>query len=130
MAKAAFTDQELAKLRDLAEQWGKIVCRHAFGEQGPGLDVNLTTMEEVAVTAMRGLVAGTLQTATQQQAQQLGSHQACPDCQQSCLVRLEPRELITRGGPFEYDEPVCHCTRCRRDFFPFAAGSPTGGTGL
>ena len=130
MANAASADQLLAEIRDVAEQWGKIACRRAFGEDGPGLDVNLTMMEEVAVAAARGLVAGTLQSSTQKQAQQLGSHQSCPDCQQSCLVRSEPREIQTRGGPFTYDEPVCHCTRCRRDFFPSTSGSATGRAGL
>ena len=130
MAKMQLTEEDLRDLRDLAKQWGKIVCRRAFGDQGPGLDVNLTMMEDVAIEAVRGLVAGTLETATTQQAQQLGSHRPCPDCQQDCLVRLEPREIVVRGGTFHYNEPVCHCTRCRRDFFPSAAGSAAGRTGL
>lgn len=124
MAKIQFAEQELRELHDLAKQWGKIVCRRAFGEQGPGLDVDLTTMENVAVEAMRGLVAGTLEAATAQQTQQLGSLAPCPACQQPCVVGSEPREIIIRGGgTFLYNEPVCHCTRCRRDFFPSASCS-------
>jgi hypothetical protein len=121
MAKQQITPEDLQAIHDLARKWGKIVCRQAFGDQGPGLDVDLTAMEEVAVAALRGLVAGTLETATAQQAAQLGTHQPCPDCGQDCLVRHEPRAVTTRGGPFQHTEPVCHCTRCRRDFFPSAS---------
>ena len=49
--------QDLQKIHDLAHQWGKIVVRHAFGDDGPGLDVDLAAMEEVAVAA-GGLTAG------------------------------------------------------------------------
>jgi hypothetical protein len=121
MSKKKFTPEDLQAISDLAHKWGKIVCRQAFGDQGPGLDVDLTTMEEVAVAALRGLVAGTLETATAQQAAQLGSHQPCPDCGQACLIQHEPRVVTTRGGTFAHSEPVCHCTRCRRDFFPSAS---------
>src|SRR4051794_34282900 len=34
-----------------AKQWGKIVVRRAFGEHGPGLDVDLDAMEQVAAAA-------------------------------------------------------------------------------
>jgi cytochrome c-type biogenesis protein CcmH/NrfF len=123
MARFPFNEKQLTDFHDFASQWGKIVCRRAFGEDGPGLDVDLTTMETVAVAAVRGLLAGILEEATSQQARQLGSHCPCPDCQQSCIVTSEPRQLVIRNGTFLYNEPVCHCTRCRRDFFPFKAGA-------
>lgn len=126
MAKQQFTPEDLQAIHNLARQWGKIVCRQAFGDQGPGLDIDLTTMEEVAMAALRGLLAGTLENATAGQAAQLSTHQSCPDCGQDCLVRHEPRAVNTRGGPFEHHEPVCHCTRCRRDFFPSASAAETG----
>jgi hypothetical protein len=121
MAKQKFTPEDLQAISELARQWGKIVCRQAFGDQGPGLDVELTTMEEVTVAALRGLVAATLENATAQQAAHLGTHQPCPDCGRDCLIRHEPRTVTTRGGDFEHDEPVCHGTGCCRDFFPAAS---------
>jgi hypothetical protein len=126
MVKQKLSQEDLQAIYALAHKWGKIVCRQAFGEQGPGLDVDLTTMEEVAVAALRGLLAGTLEQATAQQAAQLGSYQPCPDCGQACLVQHEPREVNVRGGPFQHHEPVCYCTRCRRDFFPSASAVETG----
>jgi hypothetical protein len=121
MAKQKFTPEDLQAVYDLARKWGTIVCRQAFGEQGPGLNVDLTTMEEVTVAALRGLVAGTLENATAQQAAHLGTHQPCPDCGQDCLIRHESRTVTTRGGDFQHDEPVCHCPGCGRDFFPSAS---------
>ena len=126
MAKRTLTPEDLQAIHEQARRWGKIICKRAFGEHGPDADVDLTAMEEVAVAALRGLVAGTLEATTAQQAAQLGDHQPCPDCGQSCLVRYEPRTVTVRGGTFEHQEPVCSCTRCRRDFFPSAAAAASG----
>jgi hypothetical protein len=51
---------------------------------------------------------------------------ACPDCDRECPVSPEPEPIILKGvrGEIEYTEPRCHCTRCRRDFFP--SGRPIG----
>ena len=40
MARRSFTPEELQELRHLASQWGKIVARRAYGDQGPGLDAS------------------------------------------------------------------------------------------
>jgi hypothetical protein len=118
MARAPFTAQDLQEIHDLAAQWGKIVARRAFGEQGPGTDVDLTAMEEVALVAAAGLTEGTLATLLEQQAQTLDAHQPCPSCGQLCPVFRETRPLDVRGGSLQLSEPTCHCPDCRRDFFP------------
>src|SRR5947209_5581210 len=43
MASSQLTPQDLQKIRELAAQWGKIVARRAFGDSGPGLDVDSYT---------------------------------------------------------------------------------------
>jgi hypothetical protein len=121
MATAKLTPQELQNIRDLAAQWGKIVARRAFGEAGPGLDADLTTLEQVAAAAARGLTEGTLTTLLEQQAQALPAESPCPDCGQLCPVRHEARPLSGQGGTLTYREPLCHCPACRRDFFPSTA---------
>ena len=55
MPRRQFTPQELQELRDLATRWGKIVARRAFGDAGPGLDIDLDTMEQIAQAAATGL---------------------------------------------------------------------------
>lgn len=44
----------------------------------------------------------------------------CPDCGKKCAVEADREPLILQGmrGEIEYQEPRCHCSRCRRDFFP------------
>ena len=62
MARRPFTPDELLELRELAAAWGKIVARRAFGDDGPGLDVDFEMMEQIAHVAAQGLTEGTLQT--------------------------------------------------------------------
>jgi hypothetical protein len=126
MAKAKLTDKDLEQVYQLAKRWGKIVVRQQWGDQGPGLDVDLAQMEAVAMAAVRGMLAGTLETATGQQAQHLGPQQPCPQCGRLCPVTEEEREVHTRGGPFAHREPKGHCPACRRDFFPSASGPEAG----
>jgi hypothetical protein len=118
MARRTFTPEDLRELRDLAARWGKIVARRAFGDDGPGLDVDLDAMEQIARAAATGLTEGTLQTLLEQQADALGQQQPCPDCGRLCGVRREPRPLQVQGAALQQSEPVCHCPDCRRDFFP------------
>jgi hypothetical protein len=120
MASGKLNDKDLADIHALAKQWGKIVVRRAFGDQGPGLDVDLDAMEQVAVAAAAGLAAGALEEATQQQAQHLPVEQLCPSCGRPCLTQPQSRPVTVQGGEFLHHEPVGYCPACRRDFFPSA----------
>ena len=93
MAQRTLSPELLQDIRDLAAGWGKIVARRAFGEQGPGLDVDFDTMEQVARAAALGLTEGALSTALQQQAGALGAQQPCPSCGTLCSVGRAPRAL-------------------------------------
>jgi hypothetical protein len=37
-----------------------------------------------------------------------------------CKVEMEVRNVHSMDGPIELTEPVAHCRRCRRSFFPSA----------
>jgi len=122
MAAPQLTPEELQDIRDLAARRGKIVARRAFGDAGPGSDVDLAALERVAVVAAGGLTEGTLATLLEQQAQALPAESPCPARGRSCPIRHEPRTLATaHGGALRYREPVAHCPACRRDFFPSAS---------
>ena len=126
MGTRKLTSADLDRIREVARQWGKVIVRHAFGEQGPGLDVDMVQMEEVATAAVQGLAAGTLESATFQQAQAMPSEHACPACGKGCSSHHEPRIIQGLDGPFQHDEPACYCPSCRRDFFPSASTFEAG----
>jgi hypothetical protein len=127
MATRKLTSEDLRHIQELAHGWGKIIVRQQWGEKGPGLDVDLTQMEEVAMAAIQALLAGTLEVATQQQASPLGQEQACPECGRVCSLTQEERAIVVRiGSIFNHDEPKGHCPACRRDFFPSASAAETG----
>ena len=106
------------EILSLAEDWGKVVARRAFGDEGPDLDLNFDAIEAVAFQAAQAVIKGTIQQSLSQQMRKLGETQSCPQCRRVCPVETEPRELIVRGATVQYDEPKCHCPTCRRDFFP------------
>ena len=122
MTKGKPSQQQLAEIRELAAEWGKIVVRRLGPESG-GLD--FAAMEQIAVAAAAGLTEGTLGVLLHQQVQSLGAEHPCPDCGRACPVQHEDRTLTVKGGAeVPLHEPVCHRPDCRRDFFP-----PPGGPG-
>jgi hypothetical protein len=126
MATPQFTPEELQELHKLAAQWAKIVSKRAFGDEGPGLDVDFRTMEQIATVAAQGLTEGTLQLLLHQQAQRLPPQQPCPDCGRLCATQPHKRPLAARGAAIEQVERVAYCPGCRRDFFPLANDSRLG----
>ncbi len=99
MATPRFTPQELGQLRELARQWAKIVSKRAFGDDGPGLDIDFRTMEQIA-TAAHGLTEGTLELLLRQQADKLPDEQPCPDCGRRCPVNTRPRRLVAEARSY------------------------------
>ena len=126
MSRPKISPQKLQEIREFAAEWGKIVARRAFGESGPGLDVDFQAMEEIAAAAAAGLTEGTFTTLLEQQTHKLSPFHPCPDCQQLCAVKRADRPLDVPGGQLTYHEPICHCPVCRRDFFPPPARAASG----
>ena len=126
MSTPRLTAKELGRLRELAAEWGKIVSKRAFGEDGPGLDVDFRTMEQIATAAARGLTEGTLQQMLQQQARKAPAQYPCPDCDTLCPTKAHTRTLTAQGAQVEQTEWIAHGPGCRRDFFPPADGPGAG----
>jgi hypothetical protein len=110
--------EDLSQLRDMAYGWGKVVSRRAYGDEGPGLDIDYDSIESLAVDIGQAVIKGAIEEVLKAQLKLLGDHQPCPACAQPCHVTTTSRTIQGRGGTIQYDEPVCHCPACRRDFFP------------
>lgn len=126
MPTPRFTPEELQQLHELARQWAKIVSKRAFGDDGPGLDVDFRTFEQIATAAAQGLTEATLQLLLEQQAGKLPAEQPCPHCGTLCPTKPHTRPLTAQGAEIQQVERIAHCPDCRRDFFPPADGSGTG----
>lgn len=125
MPTPRFTPEELRELHDLARQWAKIVSKRAFGDDGPGLDVDFRTFEQI-VAAAHGLTEGTLHLLLEQQAGKLAEQQPCPACGTLCPTNPHTRPLTAHGAAVQQVERIAHCPDCRRDFFP-PADAPGAG---
>ena len=42
----------------------------------------------------------------------------CPACGTRCRLDRQGRRITSVDGPLTVEEPVAHCPRCRRGFFP------------
>jgi ferredoxin len=108
----------LSNLRDMAYGWGKVASRRAYGDEGPGLDIDFDSIESLAVEIGQAVIKGAIEETLKTQLKFLGDCQPCPQCARACPVATEPRTIQVRGGTIKYAEPVCRCPACRRDFFP------------
>lgn len=126
MATRELTPEQLASVTARAEQWGRIVARNAYGDDGPGLDVDFDPMEQIAAAATAGLAAGTIEHLAEQRARRLPDQLPCPTCHRPCSVEHRPRDVVARGATVTLREPVAHGPACRRDVFPPADQPPAG----
>ena len=114
-----FTPEFLRQVRELALGWGKIAGKRAAEQLGSDQSLNFTTMEQLAAVVAAGVTEGTLAALVADQAQALTDHQPCPKCQTSCPVEYSDQSLtLGTGQVIALHEPICHCPKCRRDFFP------------
>ena len=109
------------KLQELAE----LIAEERFGEEGIPKEITFSEIEEIGHQVGQ-LAAGTVdQTLQQQHAEHLVDAAPCPECGYDCEIDRRERPLQTRDGRVAFDEPVCHCSRCERDFFPSASPAET-----
>ena len=125
MAAHQLSEDKCRELLDLARRWGTIAANEAYGETGPGLDVDLAGLEQIALLLQKGILQGFCEQATTEQARQLTETIPCPQCGEECEVPESPpqRPMTLTGGEFSLAEPQCYCRTCRRSFFPSADGA-------
>jgi hypothetical protein len=117
MSDRKLSEEKRKEIEQLALVWGRLLAQEAFPD-GPGLDVSLADMEEISAVATKAIVRGAIGTMAEEQAQSLDQQQPCPACGKLCDVSRQPRTVAVRGGSAELNEPVAHCSTCRRAFFP------------
>jgi len=109
------------KLQELAE----LISLEQFGEEGIPKEITFSEIEEIGHQVGQ-LAAGAMdQSLPLWHAKHLAAMEPCPQCGEDCQVQQRQRSLQTRDGTVTLDEPVCHCSRCARDFFPSASVAET-----
>ncbi|MBW3600590.1 MAG: hypothetical protein KY475_25420 [Planctomycetes bacterium] len=83
-----------------------------------GAEATFTSIETAARKIGQAVTRRVTEDLAIQQTQLLEGPQPCPTCGKSCEAGFKERELTTGDGPIELREAVCHCSACRRDFFP------------
>ncbi len=119
MSKANVTEQEWETFLAIADRLG-IPVRNLMLE-----DVRFTELESAGHRLGRAVAQATTERLALSRANRISGPQACPTCGRQCPLVKKDRQLETIDGPIELDEPVCHCSACRRDFFPSASGVGT-----
>lgn len=119
MNKAKVTEQEWETFLAIADRLG-IPVRSLMLE-----DVRFTDLESAGHRLGRAVAQATTERLAFSRASRLTGPQPCPTCGRQCPLVKKHREFETLDGPIVLNEPVCHCSACRRDFFPSASGVGT-----
>jgi hypothetical protein len=95
-----------------------------YGAQGLPWGTKLSELEDVVLAVRESLSEKMLDQALQRQAQAAEQRpepfRKCPGCAGELGAKPdpEPRNVQTRAGEAEWDEPHGYCRKCRRSFFP------------
>ena len=95
-----------------------------------GEEATFASIEAAASKIGQAVTRHVMEDLAIQQTRLLDQDQACPSCQKLCPVKVTDRTLMTAEGPVNLPETVCHCSACRRDFFPSTRPAETAPTRL
>jgi hypothetical protein len=115
MAQAKLNQQEWETFLGLADRL-EIDVRGLLGR-----DVCFHVLEAAGHALGRAVAQATTERLTFARAERLSGPQPCPTCDRQCPLLHRERTLETVDGPIGLHEAVCHCSACRRDFFPSAS---------
>lgn len=115
MARMEVTEREWETFLDVSERLG-IDIRGLLKK-----DVRFTEMESAGHQLGQAVAQMATERLAISRAERLEGPQACPRCGCSCPLSHRDRKLTTVDGPIDLHEAVCHCPKCRRDFFPSAS---------
>jgi uncharacterized protein with PIN domain len=124
MAKRKKLPAEVEEVRPYLEGVAKSLVDRIYGPKGLPWGTRLTELENTVLAVREVLSEKMLAQALQRQAQTAEQRpetfQKCSGCQGPVEAKPdpEPRNVQTRAGEAEWDEPHCYCRKCRQAFFP------------
>jgi len=124
MAKKKKVPAVVEPVQSYVEGVAKNLIDRLYGPKGLPWGTRLTELEDVVLAVRQTLTEAMLKQALERQAQTSAErpepYQSCPGCQGRVEPRPdpEPRNVQTRVGEAEWDEPNCYCRKCRQSFFP------------
>jgi hypothetical protein len=123
MARPQKATSEVDKVRPYLEGVAKSLVDRLYGPDGLPWGTPLSELEDVVVSIREALSEKMLAQALERQAkteQRPEIFQQCPSCGQELPPgkEAEPRQVQTRGGRADWEEPKTYCGTCRRSFFP------------
>jgi hypothetical protein len=124
MARAKLNEQEWETFLALADRL-EIDVRDLLVR-----DVPFHVLEAAGHALGRSVAQATTERLALARTERLSEPQPCPTCGRQCPLLHRERPLETVDGPIELCEPVCHCSACRRDFFPSASSIGTQSANL
>lgn len=110
----------------IAREFAESFSEELYGTDGPNLDCDIDEIEAGAVVAAKAAFDSVIARALVLQNRKLPDQLPCPKCQKPCRVQFNERTVQGRLGPATIQEPVCHCSKCERAFFPSAGGVAAG----
>ena len=124
MARSKKVAAVVEPVRGYLEGVAKHLVDRLYGPDGLPWGTKLSELEDTVVAIRQVLSERILAQALQRQARAAGprpaAYRQCPGCAGPVDDRpdAEPRNVQTRAGEAEWDEPHCYCRPCRQAFFP------------
>jgi uncharacterized protein with PIN domain len=124
MARKKKVHASVEPVQPYIEGVAKSLVDRIYGPKGLPWGTRLSELEDVILAVRQALSEEMLAQALQRQSQSAqerpAEYQLCPGCQKPIEPRPDPeqRNMQTRVGKAEWDEPNCRCRTCRRSFFP------------
>jgi hypothetical protein len=123
MARKKKVPASVEPVQAYVEGVAKSLVDRIYGPNGLPWGTRLTELEDVCLAVREILTQEMLKQALQRQAESSDRPQPyrlCSGCQGTVEPRPdpEPRNVHTRAGEAEWDEPNEYCRKCRQAFFP------------
>lgn len=113
----------LEQVQPYLEGVAKSIVDRIYGPHGLPWGTKLSELEDVVIAVRQVISEKMLAQALERQArseQRPEQFQKCSGCAGPVEAKPdpEPRNVQTRAGEAEWDEPHCYCRKCRQAFFP------------